>query len=139
MRIYNGGETVGKGTYWSPVDGREIIVREELALPGDVDIKYLRVPRGGLLLIAPVFGLMYVFFLPLFGVGTFLAAWFAAIVGTVVAVALTGIKVCSGIVSKSVSFGWTPSSTYLAGKKRRARQIRSSEDKAGQNVRGKEA
>jgi len=122
MKIYKGGETVGKGTYWRPADGHQVIVKEFRVLPGEKDSSYVRIPRGWLLLLAPVFGLVYVFFLPLFGIGTILVAWLAAIIGTLVAVSLTGIKICGGIIGRSISFGWTPSSTYLAGKHHRLRK-----------------
>jgi hypothetical protein len=135
MRIYKGNQPVEKGTYWSPADGQQVVVREHMVLPGGPETYYLRIPRGGLLVIAPVFGLMYVFFLPLFGIGTVLAVWLAALVGTLTAVALTGIKICSSIVSRSVSFGWTPSSQYLSGKSRKLR--RSSDAQKGSNPEGK--
>jgi hypothetical protein len=122
MRIYKGGETVGKGTYWRPVDGHQIIVKDVRVLPGDPDSSYLRIPRGWLLILAPVFGLVYVLFLPLFGIGTILVAWLAALIGTLTAISLTGIKICSGIIGRSISFGWTPSSTYLSGKRHRLRK-----------------
>ena len=118
MNLYRGGMTVSKGTYWNPVDGHQVEMKDEGSLPGDGGTRYLRMPPGGLLVVAPVLGLMYVFFLPLFGIGTVLMAWLAAAIGVCTTVVLAGIKVSSSMVGRNASFGWSPTATFLSGKRR---------------------
>jgi hypothetical protein len=122
MNLYRGGMTVSRGTYWNPVDGHQVDMKDEGSLPGDGGTRYLRMPPGGLLVVAPVLGLMYVFFLPLFGIGTVLMAWLAAAIGVCTTVVLAGIKVSSSMVGRNASFGWSPTATFLSGKRRRKRK-----------------
>jgi hypothetical protein len=122
MNLYRGGMTVSRGTYWNPVDGHQVDMKDEGSLPGNGGTRYLRMPPGGLLVVAPVLGLMYVFFLPLFGIGTVLMAWLAAAIGVCTTVVLAGIKVSSSMVGRNASFGWSPTATFLSGKRRRKRK-----------------
>jgi hypothetical protein len=122
MNLYRGGTTVSRGTYWNPVDGHQVDMKDEGPLPGSGGTRYLRMPPGGLLVVAPVLGLMYVFFLPLFGIGTVLMAWLAAAIGVCTTVVLAGIKVSSSMVGRNASFGWSPTATFLSGKRRRKRK-----------------
>jgi hypothetical protein len=121
MLVYKGGKKVGKGTYWNPADGHRVDVKDEGVLPGGERTNYLKMPPGGMLLVAPVVGLLYVVFLPVFGLMAIVGMWLVPLFGIVAGTALTGIKLCSGMfstVGKSVSFGWTPTTAYLSGKKR---------------------
>jgi hypothetical protein len=56
MNLYRGGMTVSRGTYWNPVDGHQVDMKDEGSLPGDGGTRYLRMPPGGLLVVAPVLG-----------------------------------------------------------------------------------
>jgi hypothetical protein len=122
MNLYRGGMTVSRGSYWNPVDGHQVVMKDEGLLPGDEGIRYLKIPPGGLLIVAPVLGLMYVFFLPLFGIGTVVMAWLAAAIGVCTTVVLAGIKVSSSMMGRNASFGWSPTATYFSGKRRRKKK-----------------
>ncbi len=121
MLVNMGGQKAKKGMYWDPADGHRVDLSEEGLLPGSVGTIYLRMPPGGMLVLAPVFGLFYVVFLPVFGLMAVVVPWLLAIFGVLAGTALAGIKLCSGVFSgagNSVSFGWSPAASYLAGKKR---------------------
>ena len=72
MIIDKGGTMVERGLYWNPMDGRRITMSEDGILPGDESTSYMRMSVFSLLVIAPVMGMMFVTFLPLFGIGVFL-------------------------------------------------------------------
>jgi len=95
MVTYKGGSLVEKGFYWSPLDGRRVDVRNSDKLPGDENAHYLRMSPLGLIAIAPLIGMMYVIFLPLFGIGVFFISWVVPVIFTLAAAASTGIRVCS--------------------------------------------
>jgi hypothetical protein len=67
---------------------------------------------------------MYVFFLPLFGIGTVVMAWLAAAIGVCTTVVLAGIKVSSSMMGRNASFGWSPTATYFSGKRRKKKTNR---------------
>jgi hypothetical protein len=118
MVTYKGGIYVEKGLYWDPMDGERINMHSGGILPGDSDKVYLRISPVGLLLIAPLFGMMYVIFLPLFGIGVFIVSWLVIIINSLAKLAMSGIQVCSRVVGRGVSFNWHPSKAHLSGKKR---------------------
>ncbi|MBI4685449.1 MAG: hypothetical protein HY755_09650 [Nitrospirae bacterium] len=115
MVIYKGGMVVEKGLYWNPMDGQRVNVLEDGILPGDENKSYLKTSTVGLLAIAPLFGMMYVMFLPLFGIGVFLISGLVFIIDTLAAVAITGVRVCSRTNSRSVVSNWNPSRAYFSG------------------------
>ncbi len=120
MLVNKGGQKVGKGTYWNPSDGHRIDIIGQGVLPGSSGTTYLKMPAGGMLVVAPVVGLAYVIFLPVFGLMAVVGMWLVPVFGVIAGTALAGIKLCSGMFStagRNASFGWTPSTAYLAGKK----------------------
>jgi hypothetical protein len=94
MIINKGGMLVEKGLYWSPLDGQRVSLRKDGMLPGDGHEHFLRISPAGLLFIAPLFGLMYVLFLPLFGVGVFIISGLVSVFSALASIALKGVKVC---------------------------------------------
>ena len=118
MVTYKGGIYVEKGLYWDPMDGHRVEMHSGGILPGDVSKVYLRISAGGLLLVAPLFGMMYVMFLPLFGIGVFIVSWLVIIINSLVKLAMSGIQVCNRVVGRGISFSWHPSTAHLSGKKR---------------------
>lgn len=118
MVTYKGGIYVEKGLYWDPMDGHRVNMHSGGILPGDSGKVYLRISPGGLLLVAPLFGLMYVIFLPLFGIGVFIVSWLVIVINSLAKLAMSGIQVCSRVVGRGISFGWHPSAAHLSGKKR---------------------
>ncbi len=132
MLVNKGGQKVGKGTYWNPADGHRVDIRQEGVLPGGSGTTYLRMPAGGMLVMAPVVGLLYVIFLPVFGLIAVIGMWMVPVLGVLAGTALAGIKLCSGVFSttgKSVSFGWSPAASYLSGKKAARKNGEKTEEK----------
>ncbi len=65
MFKFSGGDVVKKGHYWNFSTGERIRFEGESILPGGSKDIYLRARSGFLLLVvAPVLGLAYAFFLP---------------------------------------------------------------------------
>jgi hypothetical protein len=117
MLRHNGGETVGKGTYWNLGNGERIDIAEQGILPGDAKKTFYRMPAAAVLVAAPVLGLMYAAFLPFIGIA--------------MVVKLVAQKVGGGVmetVQGSASFGWRPSESYLSGRKKRAKKDEASKD-----------
>lgn len=115
MVINKAGTVVERGLYWNPMDGRRINMLEDGILPGDEGKNYMKMSPFGLLVIAPLFGMMYVIFLPLLGIGVFLVSWLVPLIGALAQVAITGVKVCSRVHGKSALFNWDPSRAYFNG------------------------
>ena len=102
MLKHNGGDRVGKGTYWNLTNGERIDINNEGTLPGDAKKTYYRMPAAAIIVAGPVLGLMYAAFLPFIGIAML--------------VKLVGQKAGSGVmelVHGSASFGWSPSESYL--------------------------
>ena len=117
MLKHNGGERVGKGTYWNLSNGERVDIQEEGILPGNGKKTYYRMPAAAIIVAAPVLGLMYAAFLPFIGIA--------------MAVKLVGQKIGGGVmetVQGSASFGWRPSESYLSGKKKKGKKAEASKD-----------
>ena len=120
MLINKAGNRAEKGTYWNPSDGHRVDLTEDSVLPGASGTTYLRMPTGGMLVMAPVMGLLYVICLPVFGLAAVAGMWLVPVIGVISGTALACIRLSGGMfstVGKSVSFGWTPATSYLAGRK----------------------
>ena len=64
----NGGDTVRYGFYWNLREWEaQIVPREGGVLAGAGTVQYLRLPLLALLVIAPLMGAAYAFFLPFIG------------------------------------------------------------------------
>ena len=129
MLMTKGGTAVEKGLYWNPMDGRRVTMEEGGILPGDGSRSFMKISAAGLLIIAPLFGMMYVIFLPLLGIGVFLVSWLVPLIGTLAEVAITGVKVCGRINGRSSFFNWNPTRADFYGfrkKRKRARRGRGS-------------
>ncbi len=123
MFMTKGGTVVEKGLYWNPLDGQRIALTEEGLLPGDESRSYLKMSPLGLLVIAPLLGMMYVIFLPLFGIGVFLVSWLVPIISTFAQVAITGVKLNSRVNGRSALFSWNPSKAYFSGRRKQTKTI----------------
>ncbi len=108
MLRHNGGDRVGKGTYWNLTNGERIDISAEGTLPGDVRKTYYRMPAAAIIVAGPVLGLMYAAFLPFIGI--------AMVVKLVAQKAGGGVM---EMVHGSASFGWRPSESYLAGRRKK--------------------
>jgi hypothetical protein len=96
MVLNKGGTLVERGLYWDPMDGHRIAMREDGILPGNKTRSYLKLSATALLILAPLCGMMYVLFLPLFGIGVFLVSWVVPLVGALAAFAVNGVRICGG-------------------------------------------
>ncbi len=113
----NGGDRVGKGTYWNLTNGERIDIMNEGTLPGDRKVTFYRMPAAAIIVVAPVLGLVYAAFLPFIGIA--------------MAVKLIAQKIGGGVletVQSSASFGWRPSESYLSGRKNRGKKDEASKD-----------
>jgi len=111
MSKYHGGNRVKKGTYWNLANGDRVDIADEDVLPGDSKASYTRFPPSLMLLLGPVFGLVYVIALPFIAIATLIM--------------LIGKKLFRGLlnlVGNIVSFGWRPSEAHLAGKKKKKKE-----------------
>ena len=117
MLRHNGGERVGKGTYWNLTNGERIDIRDEGTLPGEAKKTFYRMPAAAIVVAAPALGLLYAAFLPFIGIAML--------------VKLVGQKAGAGVmemVHGSASFGWRPSESYLTGKKKEAKKDEASKE-----------
>jgi hypothetical protein len=117
MLKHNGGDRVGKGTYWNLTNGERIDIRDEGTLPGEAKKAYYRMPAAAIIVAGPVLGLIYALFLPFIGI--------------TMLVKLVGQKAGAGVmemVHGSASFGWRPSESYLTGKKKEAKKDEASKE-----------
>ena len=117
MLRHNGGEMVGKGTYWSLTNGERIDIAGEETLPGGRDRTFYKMPAAAIIVVAPVLGLLYAAFLPFIGIAML--------------VKLVGQKIGGGVmetVQGSASFGFRPSESYLSGRKNKAKKDEASKE-----------
>ena len=117
MLKHNGGDRVGKGTYWNFNTLARIDINEEGTLPGDGKTAYYRMPAAAIIVLAPVLGLLYAAFLPFIGIAML--------------VKLVAQKAGGGVmeaVQGSASFGFRPSESYLSGRKKKGKKGEASKD-----------
>ena len=66
---YRGGDNVRFGFYWNVKEWEaQIVPKEGGELKGHSDIAYLRLPLVAVLMLAPLMGALYAFFLPFIGI-----------------------------------------------------------------------
>ncbi len=107
MLKHRAGAKVGKGTYWNFSTGERVDISTEDVLPGDRNTVYYRLPATGIIALGPVLGLIYAAFLPFIGI-----AMLVKVIMQKVAALVTAPT------QRAASFGWRPSESYLAGKKK---------------------
>ncbi len=117
MLKHNGGDRVGKGTYWNLTNGERIDILSEGTLPGDRKRTFYRMPAAAIIVAAPVLGLLYAAFLPFIGIAMLVKLVAQKIGGRVMET-----------VQGSASFGWRPSESYLSGRKNKAKKDEAYED-----------
>lgn len=115
MGMYSGGTAVARGVYWNPVDGQEVHILTHGVLPGDASRRYLKMTAAGLLVVAPVFGLIFLLFLPLFGIGMICILCVVPLVSGLASVAMTAVRLSSGLAG----IGWKASRSHFDGRGKR--------------------
>ena len=112
MVRFHGGEQAGKGTYWNILTGERVDLGGTSFLPGGRNDTFLRLPGFAVLVFGPALGLAFAIFLP-----------FIAIVMTLTVGMRKVGAVLMTATGRSMSFGWRPMESFLAGmgrvKKRR--------------------
>ncbi len=108
MLRYKAGCKVGKGTYWNFANGDRIDISDEGMLPGGKGTVYFRLPATGIIVLGPIVGLLYAAFLPFIGIAMLVKVVFQK----VASVAFSSAR-------SRASFGWRPSESYLAGRKKK--------------------
>ena len=106
--LTKGGHTAKAGTYWNLANGSRVQMEQEGALPGDGKTRYIKAPVLVMLMAAPVIGLVFAVFLPFIGIAMTLS-----LIGRKAA------SVATEAAAGTMSFGWRPIESYLAGKKRK--------------------
>ena len=117
MLKFDGGEKVGKGTYWNLHNGERVDISGEGILPGNGKIAFYRIPAAAIIVVAPVLGLLYAAFLPFIGIAML--------------VKLLGQKIGGGVletIQGSASFGWRPSESYLSGRKKTVKKAEAAKE-----------
>jgi len=106
-----GGTQVKNGFYWNLHEWEMVMVpRQGGVLPGDATQAFLKVPVLGLLVIGPLMGALYAFFLPFIG----FAMLFGFAGRKAGAAASTGFMEVMTVVAPH----WQPGEAYLAAKRR---------------------
>ena len=106
MLNHRGNEQAGKGTYWNFATGERIHLTGEGVLPGSKETTYYKLSPLTILLLGPIFGLVYAAFMPFIGI-----AMVTKVVGQKI------FNVAARMASDTISFGWRPCEAYLEGKR----------------------
>jgi len=105
-----GGMAARGGFYWDFGNWELVTMPKEGGiLPGGVERRFHQVPVLALLLIGPLMGALYVFFLPFIG--------FAMVLSYLARKGAAAVKTGASSVAATVSPDWRPGEAYLAGKK----------------------
>jgi len=106
-----GGTAAKGGFYWNLGKWElTMIPKQGGILPGTVSDRYVRVPVVGLLVLAPMMGAVYAFFLPFIG--------FAMLFGFMAKKAFGVTRAGAAGVAATIAPSWRPGEAYLAGKKK---------------------
>ena len=111
MLKHRGNEKAGKGTYWNFATGERIHLTGDGVLPGSAETTYYKLSPLTVLLLGPIFGLVYAALMPFISI-----AMVTKVIGEKV---FNGI---AGVVGNTISFGWRPSEAYLKGKKEKGKK-----------------
>jgi hypothetical protein len=122
-----GGDRVGKGSYWNFSTGERVSMSAEGNLPGDDSTVYYKASPVVILAAGPVLGLIYAAFLPFIGLAIVLRVAVARMFGT----STEGL-------SRVATFNWSPSQSYLAGRRHKKAQEEKERKTEGPSEKDKE-
>jgi hypothetical protein len=118
-----GGTQVKTGFYWSPKAWEmAMIPAGGGTLPGSANHEFFRVPTLLFLVLAPIMGAGYVFFLPFVGF-VLVANWAARRAGVMA-------KDAFMLVASAISPKWAPGEAYLAGRRRERKAMKAAREAA---------
>jgi hypothetical protein len=107
MFRHTGGETVRQGFYWNGAKWDVTLIEPQGGLlPGEANERYARVPVLAMLVLAPIMGALYVFFLPFIGV--------AMVLDFVARRAGRAVRAGAMSLLAAVAPQWRPGEAYLA-------------------------
>jgi hypothetical protein len=116
-----GGRYAQKGTWWSAVDGSVHDMSEGGFLPGDTGVMYIRRPKGGVFVVAPLVALLYAATFPALGPLAVIISWAIAVAGISI-VTLYGLFKAMAYTRHLAVLGWRPVTAYFAGLGKRGRK-----------------
>jgi hypothetical protein len=131
MGIYHGGMAVTRGVYWNPIDGQNVSIRKRDILPGDENRKYLKVSSAWLLLASPLIAMVFILFLPLFGIGVLLSLAAIPLIKLSFEVIASAVRVCSGFHTRRVVHKWSFSGKLRKQNKRLTDNLNQKRDGSG--------
>lgn len=106
MKKYTGTEKAAKGAYLNLSNWDFTQVEEENdILPGDVTVRYYKVPTALAMIAGPFTGLLFLVFLPFVGIAGFL--------GFVFYKALKGVQVLGVRTAEVLVYRWQPGRAYF--------------------------
>ncbi len=116
--LTKGGQSVKAGTYWNMDNGERVELVTAGVLPGSSKAMYIKAPGAAMLAAGPVLGLIFAIFLPFIGI--------VMTVGMIVSKVVEGV---TSVAAASISFGWRPIESYLAGRKQKKAEREKKADK----------
>ncbi len=132
MFLYKGGQMVKKGTYWDPDTGKKIVLKDEGMLPGNAKESFFRFPESYYLIPAILIGIALSAAFP-YGVGLVIFFCLIALGGALYYAGNSCYKLLKEMLGRGATFGYAPTTSYLAGKKTKKRaKGESSEEERGE-------
>jgi hypothetical protein len=114
MLIWKGAQQAVTGTYWDISTGDRISIKDRETLPGDSSTTYIKASSALVLLLGPVFGLIFAIFLPFIGIAMALS-----FVGKkIIAAGKPAAQSVANSAVKHIFFAWKPLQAYLAGRQK---------------------
>lgn len=121
MFLYKGGQTVKKGTYWESEKNTKIVLEDEGILPGGTKELYFRLPESYALIPIVLIGLALSMAFP-YGAGFLLFITLIALSAAFYAAGSATTRLLKEMLGKNASFGYSPTTAYMAGKKTKKRE-----------------
>ncbi len=118
MFLYKGGHTVKKGTYWDPETRAKVVLEHDDILPGTDKETYFKLPESYLLIPLFLLGLGLSMAFP-YGVGFAAFIIIITLSGALYAAGSASVKIFKEMFGRTATFGYTPTASYMAGKKTR--------------------
>ncbi len=116
--LTKGGEIGKAGTYWNMATGERVDMVLQGVLPGSRKAVYIKAPSAAMLALGPVLGLIFAVFLPFIGIAM-----------TVNLICRKAAEGATNAAAGSLSFGWRPIETYLAGRKKKKAEREKKDEK----------
>jgi hypothetical protein len=134
MYLFKGGQAVKKGTYWGAGTTGKIVLKDNEYLPGTEREVYFKLPESYILILPMLLALGLPMVIPV-RTGFMMIA---LVVATILAFYMAGIGfsvLIKKILGKTATFGYAPTTSYLAGnkmKKTRKESLSEEENSRGQ-------